>query len=405
MMGTKRISLMIIIIISGIALFTLRAYPGKLHFGIITAIEERVDELEKKKKAKEKQDSSSDEELENPYTFESKGDRLLGMDILNSAKNGTFEGDFEKAREFGIEFTGLHLLWNQIETSPGNYTDDGDVLATFNSFCSANEIKLSLTIRPIDLTGKTVPADLESTRFNTELMKSRFKSLIDFVFTKIDYQLLTSLQIGNEIDGYDTSSEHPDFWSDYGDFLFNIRTYVDSQYPGLKVGYTVTLLGVINGEHSTSGVFEAISNVVHVVGVTYYPQNGDFTVMDPNVVNTHFGAITSKFAGKTIYLQEVGYQTGSECNSSERKQSQFIGNVFEAWDTYKDNIKLIEFVRMNDVSRSQAEELAGPYGIGDNSFIEFLRTLGLRTYDGNGTDKEGFTVLKEHANLRGWVNN
>ena len=135
-MGTKRISLMIIIIISGIALFTLRAYPGKLHFGIITAIEERVDELEKKKKAKEKQDSSSDEELENPYTFESKGDRLLGMDILNSAKNGTFEGDFEKAREFGIEFTGLHLLWNQIETSPGNYTDDGDVLATFNSFCN-----------------------------------------------------------------------------------------------------------------------------------------------------------------------------------------------------------------------------------------------------------------------------
>ena len=59
-----------------------------------------------------------------------------------------------------------------------------------------------------------MPADLENTRFNTELMKSRFKSLIDFVFTKIDYHLLTSLQIGNEIDGYDTSNENPDFWSD-----------------------------------------------------------------------------------------------------------------------------------------------------------------------------------------------
>jgi len=263
----------------------------------------------------------------------------------------------------------------------------------------------SLTIRPIDLTGKTVPADLDDTRFNTELMKSRFRSLIDFVFTKIDYQLLTSLQIGNEIDGYDTSNEHPEFWSDYGEFLFDIRTYVDSLYPGLKVGFTVTLLGVTSGEHSTSGVFEALSDAVHVVGVTYYPQNDDFTVMDPNVVDTHFEAITSKFPDKTIYLQEVGYQTSSGCNSSERKQAQFICNVFHAWDTYKDNIKLVEFVRLNDVSHSQAKELAGPYGIGDNKFIEYLRTLGLRTSDGNGIDKEGFTVLKEHANLRGWVNN
>lgn len=352
--------------------------------------------------------TSPPEELDCPGTFDPKGDRILGMDILNSTENGTFEGDFEKSREFGIEFTGLHLLWSQIETSPENYTDPGNALTAFNTFCSENNIKLSLTIRPIDITGKTVPANLDNTRFNTVLMKSRFKSLIDFVFTKIDYQLLTSLQIGNEIDSYDISNEDPDFWSDYGDFLFNIRIYVDSQYPGLKVGFTVMLGGVTSGEHSTSGVFEALSDVVHVVGVTYYPLNDDFTVMEPNVVESHFEAITSKFPGKTIYLQEVGYQTSSECNSSERRQAQFICNVFHAWDTYKDTIKLVGFLRLNDVSQSIAEELAGPYGIGDNKFIEFLRTLGVRAYNGNGTDKEGFTVLKEHANLRGWgcgVNN
>ena len=347
--------------------------------------------------------SDTNQEWECPGTYETKGDRFLGMDILNAAETGTFEDDFEKAKEFGIEFTGLHLLWTGIETSPEIYSDPGNALTIFNTFCTENNIKLSLTIRPIDMTGKTVPSDLESTRFNNELMKSRFKSLIDFVFTQIDYQLLTSLQIGNEIDGYDTSEEDPDFWSDYGDFLFDIRTYVDSEYPGLKTGFTVTLLGVTSGAHSTSGVFEALSGVVHVVGVTYYPLNNDFTVMDPEVVESHFDAITSKFSGSTIYLQEVGYQTSSECNSSENKQAHFVCQVFHAWDTYRDTIKLIEFVRMNDVTQSQAEEFAGLYGVGEDKFIEYIRTLGLRTYDGNGTDKEAFSTLKEHANIRGWI--
>jgi len=337
-----------------------------------------------------------------PATFEPKGDRLLGMDILNSTENGTFEGDFQKAKEFGIQFTGLHLLWTQLEPSPENYTDPMDALSSFDAFSTANGIKLSLTIRPIDLTGKTVPADLNNTRFNTELMKSRFKSLMDFVFTKIDYHLLTSLQIGNEIDGYDTSQEPPDFWSDYGDFLFEMRTYAETKYPGLKIGFTVTLLGLLNGEHGTSGVFEALANAVHVVGVTYYPLNGDFTVMNPDVVDAHFEKITSKFPEKTIYLQEVGYQTCSVCNSDETKQAQFICNVFHAWDNHKDQIKLVEFVRLNDVSPSQAGELGGPYGIQNDIFFEYLRTLGLRTYPGNGTDKKGFAILKEQANLRGW---
>ena len=113
-------------------------------------------------------------ERECPGFYEPKGDRLLGMDILNVTETGTFDDNFEKAKEFGIEFTGLHLLWTEIETSPETYSDPGSALTIFNTYCSENNIKLSLTIRPIDLTGKTVPADLESTRFNTELIKSRF---------------------------------------------------------------------------------------------------------------------------------------------------------------------------------------------------------------------------------------
>ncbi|MCP4161865.1 MAG: hypothetical protein GY760_17465 [Deltaproteobacteria bacterium] len=172
-----------------------------------------------------------------------KGDRLLGMDILDPPTGGTFDENYSKSKEFGLQFTGLHIPWDKIEQTPGNLKDPDDSLSSMNSFCSDKNIKLSLTIRPIDLTGKTVPTDLINSRFNAVIMKNRFKNLIDFIFTKIDYTLLTSLQIGNEIDHYDTTSEHPDFWSDYGEFLYEIRSYIDVKYPELKTGFTVTLLG------------------------------------------------------------------------------------------------------------------------------------------------------------------
>jgi hypothetical protein len=347
--------------------------------------------------------SSGNDDLVCSDTFEPKGNRLLGIDFLNQTETGTFEEDLDRARRFGVEFTGLHLLWNQIETATQVYSDPGDVLDGLGSFCSANDLKLALTIRPIDLTGKTVPADLSTTRFNSEEMKTRFKHLLDFVFTKIDFHLLTSLQIGNEIDGFDTGQEDPDFWSDYGSFLFEMRTYIDDQFPGLKVGFTVTLLGVTEGTHQSSGVFEALDDVVHVVGVTYYPLNTDFTVMDPDVVGSHFDAIVSKFEGKTIYLQEVGFQTSAECSSSERDQAQFICNIFQAWDDHLESIELVEFVRMNDVSPEMASEMAGPYGIDEVRFTEYLRTLGLRTHGAAGADKQAFSVLVEQAQLRGWT--
>lgn len=328
--------------------------------------------------------------------------RMIGIDVLNPSESGTFDEGVAKANECGFEFIAIHVLWDQIEISTLSYIDPGNVLSILDTYCSANNLKLNLTIRPIDLTGKTVPADLSSSRFNSTVMIDRFNSLIDYVFTKVDYTNLTSLQIGNEIDGYDTSGEHADFWSDYGAFLFGIGSYVDANYPGLKVGYTCTLTGVTTGVHETSGVFEALAGVVHVVGVTYYPIKNDFTVYDPSVVFTAFDAITTKFTGKDIYMQEVGYQTSATCSSSEAKQAQFVNNIFRAWDIHKDQIGLMNFVRLHDISIVEAENMAIPYGTTDPKFIEYLRTLGLRTYDGAGSDKHGFDMLKEQATLRGW---
>ena len=45
---------------------------------------------------------------------------------------------------------------------------------------------------------------------------------------------------------------------------------------------------------------------------------------------------------------------------------------------------------------------AGPYGISATPFVEYLRTLGLRTFAGDGKEKKAYGVIKENLKIRGW---
>lgn len=345
-------------------------------------------------------DTPTPTEFECNQSIEPKDGRLLGVDILDETSGSDFSNNFNQARRAGIDFIHLHLPWTSIETSPENFEDPGNALATFNNFITQNNIKFNLTIRPIDLTGKTVPEDLVSVRFNNSIMIERFAEVLDFVFTKIDPARLTNIQIGNEIDGYDTSAEPSTFWSDYGEFLFAINTYLDQNYPGLKMGFTGTFEGLTKGQLHDLGVFTALAGVVDVVGVTYYPKDENFNVDPVDVPFTDLATLSAEFPDKTIYLQEVGYHTSDVTSSNEQKQAEFVCNMFAAWDKHKEQIPLMLWVRLNDVTTSKAQDLAGPYGLSSEPFIEYLRTLGLRTESGN--DKLGFEIFVNEAQERGW---
>lgn len=329
---------------------------------------------------------------------EPKGERKVGIDLLNVTETGPFENNIDIAKDMGIEFLTLHTTWADIEPSPQNYVDPFDVLYLISSTAANNNFKLNLTVRPIDLTGKTVPADLNSTRFNDSLMTSRFTSMLDFVFGIVDKDLVLNLQIGNEIDGYNTGNEHPDFWSDYGAFLFEVKEYVHQNYPNIKVGYTATLHGLNNNPT----LFSALNTAVDIMGVTYYPLKSNFDVEDPDIVFKDINDLIANYPTKPIYLQEIGYQSSQSNNSSEEKQAKFYCHFFEVWDNHKSSIKAVNFLRMNDLSLESAEMSAIPYGLTDTGFIEYLRTLGIRSYDGNGQNKPAFDVIKKNLEARNW---
>jgi hypothetical protein len=347
-----------------------------------------------------------------PANYVAKEDRLLGMDMLSQNETSTFGEDYILAKGAGVTVLHLALNWSSIEGAGVGTTSgalNGQTLQTMNEFCAANSCKIALVLRPVDASGLYLPSDLASTRFNSNTMKTRFKKLIDFVVTKIPLSRLNTLMVGNELDMFDVSkySATNAFWNDYSDFLFWIHNHIDTNYSGLKMGYVITLNGAIESDPASpnqQGVFLAWNGNVDQLGITYYPME-DIVVKDPAVVSDDFSALLLRYPSIPVYVTEAGYPSALTNNSNETKQAEFICNLFQSWDTHRDRIKTIAFLRLNDVSRSDAVILATPYNVSGpqyERFVDYLETLGLRHYGAKGTDKMAFKTMKVQANLRGF---
>ena len=137
-----------------------------------------------------------------------------------------------------------------------------------------------------------------------------------------------------------------------------------------------------------------------MVGITYYPLEGDFQFKDPSVVASDFDKMVELYSAKEIRFTECGYATGAATGSSEEKQKQFVEEVFKAWDKHETKIRHIDFTWMHDLSQEKVDEFKTLFGISSNAFGEYLRTLGFRSHE--GVDKEGFIQLKAEAEKRGW---
>lgn len=324
------------------------------------------------------------------------GNRILVIDV-NESEDGDYDAAMDMVKKAGAQAVNLTVFWDDIEIAPGEYNPNPDWLAIANAYYPAQSVQVSLIISIIDTTAKRLPADLSDKPFDDPVVIERGKRLLDYIFSQIPDIELTSLSIGNEVDiylGVDAA-----LWKQYQTFYKDISAYTRSIRPGLRIGVKGTYNGLVD---YASDHLEAINQSSDVIMMTYYPLNSNFTVEDPAVVESDFEAITSKYIDRPIFIMEAGYPSSSDCDSSEAKQAEFIRQVFTAWDAHADQIQLISFTWLTDLHPSSVREFEGYYGLSDHKFGEYLRTLGLRTYPGSGTDKAAFEVLKMEAESRGW---
>ena len=332
----------------------------------------------------------------NPDNVLPKGNRLLEIDITD-AENGDYEQSLALVKEVGAESVSLSVFWDEIETSPGVFAPDPNWLEVANLYYPSNGFSISLVISVLDTSETRLPADLAGKSFADPEVLSRFRTLLDYIKSQIPDLKLVSLAIGNEIDG--VLGNDSGAWEQYGAFFTPAAEYARGLWPEVPVGTKIMFEGLIG---STSEYAWDLNQSVDVVMVTYYPLRGDFTVQDPEVILEDFDHISEMYPAKEIHFAETGYPTSEINNSSPQKQAAFIHNMFIAWDEHASQITVLSYSWLTDLPQVSIKEYEDYYGLSDPAFAEFLLTLGLRTYPGNGKDKTGFQVFQAEAKARGW---
>jgi hypothetical protein len=331
------------------------------------------------------------------------------MDANDPGSNYTFVQGYNDALSAGVRAGTVHVDWNSDE-GPGSgpahgiYSDYSSQLVDSDGYYAFTvpASKVSLTVSPIDTTGYMLPSDLSGSALDSAIVIGRFTNYIAWVFSMMPHASFTSIQIGNEIDLPPAASASV-YWTRYKTFLSAVVPYIHSIRPGIKVGVTVSLYGLINGGVTVQSGILSLLGSVDVIGLTYYPiDSTTFQDRDPSVVASDLSQVFALVGSTPVYLQEAGYPTSASCGGSDASQAQFIHNLFAAWDSYQSRMPFVALLRLNDYSYAGALAMAGNYGLSGNAaFVAYLETLGLRTY-APSAPKTAWEALTSETAMRQW---
>ncbi|NDJ77812.1 MAG: hypothetical protein GYB65_16300 [Chloroflexi bacterium] len=322
-----------------------------------------------------------------------KGDRVLVIDV-SEGEGEEYDTVFMMGMDMGMQQVGMSMDWTDIETAPGVY--DGSMLEIINIYFPAFGMPVDFTIRPIHTGTLRVPDDLANTRLDDPEMIARFNALLDFAFATMPDVEFSSVSIGSEFDGY--LGDNADLWAQYTVLATAAADHVRELRPGTPIAFEAMYFTGFQG--ASAPYLRALNEYADIIGVSYYPLDGNMQVLEPAVLGEHFGALVAEYPDKPIWFYQFGYPSSPLNDSSEEAQAEFIRQAFLAWDMYPDQVIMIDFTWLTDMSDDSVAYFEEYYSYSSPEFAAFLGSLGLRYAD--GTPKLALDVLREEAALRGW---
>lgn len=327
-----------------------------------------------------------------------RGSRTLALDV-GAATGETYDQAFQLAKGLGIDDVKVSLDWNLIETAPNTF--DFTIPDIVESYYPANNMPVTLVLRPINTNALTLPADIAAFAFDHATVIQRFQNFLIAMQARMPSVTVTRILIGNEIDVY--LGTDPVKWAAFTVFFQAVRATARSAF-GTSV--PISTIGTFAGhvDLAKQPFIGALVLQSDFVAANYYPLNDDFTVRPTGTVATDFAAMVARYPGRSIVFQECGLPSGALCNSSETLQRDFVRAVFQAWDLHQNEITHIDFAWQTDVPAATVDQWVIDYGMTSHpavaGFREYLATLGLRT--ATGQPKLAWTALGQEAAIRGW---
>ncbi len=330
------------------------------------------------------------------------GSRVLGLDV-KKIPSVTYGIAYQQAVDIGVREVSVSLDWELLEPTAGNY--DNTLPDIIDAFYPLQLADTTLVIRPLDTPGPRLPSDLAGLTYDNAAVITAFENFLGNLYTRLPNLnasgKLTRIQIGNEIDAYLSSDATR--WAQWQTFFNAAKAKINNLWgAGVEVSSVVQFSALKNAGVRTQ-YLNALASMDSAT-LTYYPLNTDFTMRPPSTVATDFDFIINTIANKPIVFQECGYPSSTVNNSSEALQADFITAVFEAWDTHRDRIKLIDFSWQYDVSQNTVDQWVVDFGMSgrpnENAFRTYLGTLGFSNFD--STEKPVLQRLKGELKKRVW---
>ncbi|MCZ2276805.1 MAG: T9SS type A sorting domain-containing protein [Bacteroidia bacterium] len=314
--------------------------------------------------------------------------------VQNPAYN--YDSSFLIGKDLGMNEVGLFINWTMLEITPGMF--DFTILDMANAYYPAHSMAVDINLNPINTNRLEVPSDLDSIAFDNPVFISRYKTLLDSVKVHLTDLSISSLVIGTEIGAFLQNDSVK--WNQYINFYNSVSAYAKTIWPGLKVAVELQFTDLID----YNSFAQQINAGSDYIGVSYYPIWGNYTVKPVNSITLDMDTLVSLYPAKPICFYQFGFPSSQTCNSSDSLQAEFIKQAFTSWDYYASHIRLIDFTWMTDLDTTAVNYYGTYYGVSDTVFLEFLRTLGLRTWNGNGTDKPALYELRCQAKQRNYNN-
>ena len=332
--------------------------------------------------------------------------RELGF-AVSTAEDGDFALAIGKAQAACMSTILVSTGWSSLH--PDTSTWSPAVLEQFdlmNAYFPTIGLKVELQLRTVNTVVEELPAELAGSTYDDPLVVQAMLETLDTLFAHIPGLELAALNIGNESDalwGMDASR-----YEQFGNLLTAVKPHAKALYEALhgdtlSVGTTFTWGGLTNA--TTAPFCQLANTTADHISATYYAIQNDFTVKPPFAVMADLDLLTTMQPGpKPIRLAEIGYPSGSLCNSNETLQSEFVQWTFTAWDQHMARIPYMNWFLTTDWDSATVADLGVYYGITVPTFLEYLRTLGLRTWPGSGTDKLAYGTLLCELETRSFCN-
>jgi hypothetical protein len=319
-------------------------------------------------------------------------DRQLGLEI--EAPGSATQGEaIAVVTPFGVDAIPLTIPWSTIEPGSGGY--NMAVVTLLNdgmTFYRNQGLHVVLSIPAIDTVANLVPSDLAGDALDSTEVTTRAQAMVTEVLAQCGSEL-EYLVLSNEVD-INLADGSPT-WAQLDALTAAELATVKAQRPDVHSGISVTSNALLSSPPNGAAIAALEAN--DVAFVTYY-NAGNFGTASTAGVAADMSTIVA-MVSKPIVFKEFGYATGSALDGSNAGQVAFVTDAFTAWDANAARVPLIVYSRMFDGSAATCAAEAQSYGEGSNAaFIEFLCTLGLRTYGDQA--KPAWTTFTQAASAR-----